>query len=160
MAREQSKAIEVQHSNCDFRCPFPYKLLRFLGNGIRNTVCAHNRDGDRMTGDDSGIMHCFQCGLREQRNHAVLAPLRSPFQFYDEFLSVPRDEEVGRNILLSRLFNDLPAFLTEQAGHDPPELGLVVDRWIWVAARHRFTTAMVIVMATLIIMAMISSSRP
>jgi hypothetical protein len=68
---------------------------------------------------------------------------------------VPRHEEVGRNILLAGLFEDLPAVLTEQVGHDPPELGLVVDRWVWMMAWHRFTTATVIIMAKLITMAMI-----
>jgi hypothetical protein len=47
---------------------------------------------------------------------------------------VPRHEEVGRKILLSRFFNDLPPFLTEQAGYDPPELGFVVDGWVGVVA--------------------------
>jgi hypothetical protein len=43
----------------EFGRPFPYELLRLFGNGIRNTIGAHDRDGDRMTGHDSGIMDRF-----------------------------------------------------------------------------------------------------
>jgi hypothetical protein len=77
-------------------------------------------------------VHSFEGGLGEQRDHPVPSALRSAFQFDDEFLAMPRYQEVGRNIIIviigaSRFFDDLPAFLTEQVGHDPPELGFVVD---------------------------------
>jgi hypothetical protein len=66
---------------------------------------------------------------------------------------MPRHEEVGLKITVvgPAFFEDLPALLTEQTGYDPPELGLAVDRWIWIMARHK------IIMATLIIMAMIDA---
>jgi len=48
-----------------------------------------------MTGDDSGIMGRFQCGLREQRNYAVLAPSEARFSSTTNFFPCPDTRKSG-----------------------------------------------------------------
>ena len=79
MTCKQSKTFKIQHSNRHFGRTLPQKLYGFFGNGIRDTVRAHDGDGDWMTRNNARIVGRFQRGLREQRNYSVLTTFGSSF---------------------------------------------------------------------------------
>src|SRR6516165_12768999 len=66
-------------SDCDIRCSFPHKLLRFFGDGFLDATCSHDRNWDRMPLHYTGIISSLKRSLRKQRNYAVLAAFGSPF---------------------------------------------------------------------------------
>jgi hypothetical protein len=57
--------------------------------------------------------------------------------------------------VIAWLIEYFPAFLAKEISYHQPELGFVVEWRVWGMAWHRLTTAMVDIMATLIITAMI-----
>src|SRR5207237_9803263 len=64
--------------------------FRLLGNRLWHVICAHNRYGEWMIGEASGIVGRFESRLRQQRNHTIFPAFGSPLDFHYQLL---RSEE-------------------------------------------------------------------
>src|SRR5205823_250074 len=158
MGCQTTKPLQVPETHSHFGNPFLQKSFRLLGNRLWHVICAHNRYGEWMIGEASGIVGRFESRLRQQRNHTIFPAFGSPLDFHYQLLAGARSNQIGGGSALARLLDYFPAFLAKEIGYDQPELGFVVWRRVWIMAWHRLTTAMVFIMATLIIMAMIYAS--
>src|SRR2546429_5360982 len=71
MACERPKPFHVHETHSHFGNPFLQKSFRLLGNRLWHVICAHNRYGEWMIGEASGIVGRFESRLRQQRNHTI-----------------------------------------------------------------------------------------
>src|SRR6266513_1488038 len=78
MACERPKPFHVHETHSHFGNPFLQKSFRLLGKRLWHVICAHNRYGEWMIGEASGIVGRFESRLRQQRNHTIFPAFGSP----------------------------------------------------------------------------------
>src|SRR2546429_6896197 len=125
MACERPKPFHVNEPHSHFGNPFLQKSFRLLGNRLWHVICAHNRYGEWMIGEASGIVGRFESRLRQQRNHTIFPAFGSPLDFHYQLLAGARSNQIGGRSALARLLDYFPAFLAKEIGYDQPELGFV-----------------------------------
>src|SRR5436190_1271627 len=75
MACERPKPFHVHETHSHFGNPFLQKSFRLLGNRLWHVICAHNRYGEWMIGEASGIVGRFETRRQDSRSNSVTGPL-------------------------------------------------------------------------------------
>src|SRR5947207_5938010 len=105
MACERPKPFHVHETHSHFGNPFLQKSFRLLGKRLWHVICAHNRYGEWMIGEASGIVGRFESRLRQQRNHTIVPAVGSPLDFHYQLLAGARSNQIGGRSALARLLD-------------------------------------------------------
>ena len=145
-AREGSESLPIQEPYRHFGSALSHEFHRFRGDGTGNSICSYDGDRRGMTRNYARPVRRSESSLGKKGNQTILAAFCGPLDFDNEFLSVPRNQEIDLGTCPVAALGNTPAPLPKSIAYKALELGFVVFRWLEIA-RHGITMATVIIMA-------------